>query len=157
MRIHRIRLTGIGPYAETQDVDFDTLNSAGLFLLDGPTGAGKSTILTALCYAIYGTLPGDRRPESLVTTLRPLGTVVPEVLVEFTVQDRRFEVIRSPRHARLKKRGTGTTMTQASVSLREQEDGAWAAPLTRADEVGQQIGSVMHLDAQQFKIGRAHV
>lgn len=150
MRIHRIRLTGIGPYAETQDVDFDALNSAGLFLLDGPTGAGKSTILTALCYAIYGSLPGDRRPESLVTTLRPVGTVVPEVLVEFTVQERRFEVIRSPRHARLKKRGTGTTMTQASVSLREQEDGAWAAPLTRADEVGQQIGSVLHLDAQQF-------
>ncbi|WIK82642.1 AAA family ATPase [Micrococcus lylae] len=150
MRIHRIRLTGIGPYAETQDVDFEALNSAGLFLLDGPTGAGKSTILTALCYALYGSVPGGRSPDSLVTTLRPAGTVAPEVLVEFTVQTRRFEVLRSPRHARPKKRGKGTTMTPASVSLRELKDGAWTAPLTRADEVGQQIASVMHLDAEQF-------
>ena len=150
MRIHRMRLTGIGPYADTQDVDFEALNSAGLFLLDGPTGAGKSTILSALCYALYGSVPGGRSPESLVTTLRPPGTVAPEVLVELTVQGRRFEVSRSPRHARRKKRGTGTTTTQASASLREQRDGEWGAPLTRADEVGQQIGSVMHLDAEQF-------
>ena len=112
MRIHRMRLTGIGPYADTQDVDFEALNSAGLFLLDGPTGAGKSTILSALCYALYGSVPGGRSPESLVTTLRPPGTVAPEVLVELTVQGRRFEVSRSPRHARRKKRGTGTTTTQ---------------------------------------------
>jgi len=150
MRIHRIRLTGIGPYAEPQDVDFDALNAAGLFLLDGPTGAGKSTILAALCYALYGSVPGGRSPESLVTTLRPPGTVAPEVLVEFTVQGRRFEAVRSPRHARPKKRGQGTTMTQASVSLREQTDGVWGAPLTRADEVGQQIAAVMSLDAEQF-------
>lgn len=150
MRIHRIRLTGIGPYADTQDVDFDALNSAGLFLLDGPTGAGKSTILAALCYALYGSVPGGRSPESLVTTLRPPGAVAPEVLVEFTVQGRRFEVLRSPRHARPKKRGTGTTTTQASVSLREQREGEWGAPLTRADEVGQQIADVLRLDAEQF-------
>ncbi|CAM3594888.1 SMC family ATPase [Micrococcus flavus] len=150
MRIHRIRLTGIGPYAETQDVDFDALNSAGLFLLDGPTGAGKSTVLAALCYALYGSVPGGRSPESLVTTLRPPGSVVPEVLVEFTVQGRRFEVLRSPRHARPKKRGAGTTTTQAAVSLRERQDGGWGAPLTRADEVGQQIADVLHLDAEQF-------
>ncbi|XNZ00856.1 AAA family ATPase [Micrococcus luteus] len=150
MRIHRIRLTGIGPYAEPQDVDFDALNAAGLFLLDGPTGAGKSTILAALCYALYGSVPGGRSPESLVTTLRPAGAVAPEVLVEFTVQGRCFEAVRSPRHARPKKRGTGTTMTQASVSLREQADGVWGAPLTRADEVGQQIAAVMNLDAEQF-------
>ena len=150
MRIHRIRLTGIGPYADTQDVDFDALNSAGLFLLDGPTGAGKSTILAALCYALYGSVPGGRSPESLVTTLRPPGAVAPEVLVEFTVQGRRFEVLRSPRHARPKKRGTGTTTTQASVSLRERREGEWGAPLTRADEVGQQIADVLRLDAEQF-------
>ncbi|TFI42660.1 hypothetical protein E4A41_10610, partial [Micrococcus endophyticus] len=68
MRIHRMRLQGIGPYAEAQDVDMDRLNDAGLFLLDGPTGAGKSTVLAALCYALYGSVPGGRSPESLVTT-----------------------------------------------------------------------------------------
>lgn len=154
MRIHRMRLQGIGPYAEAQDVDMDRLNDAGLFLLDGPTGAGKSTVLAALCYALYGSVPGGRSPESLVTTLRPPGAVVPEVLVEFTVQGRRFEVVRSPRHERLKKRrsasGKDTTPTPAAVSLREHVDGAWQEPLTRNDEVGVQVADVMHLDAAQF-------
>ena len=150
MRIHRMRLQGLGPYADRQDVDFAALNAAGLFLLDGPTGAGKSTILAALCYALYGSVPGGRLPESLVTTLREPGAVTPEVLLEFSVQGRRFEVLRSPKHLRKKKKGDGLTSTQAAVSLREHAEGEWGAPLTRADEVGQLIASVMHLDADQF-------
>ena len=154
MRIHRMRLEGLGPYAQAQDVDFDRLNAAGLFLLDGPTGAGKSTVLAALCFALYGTVPGGRSAESLVTTLREPGAVIPEVQVEFTVQGRRFEVVRSPRHERPRRRrsaaGGATVTTQATVSLRERVAGEWTAPLTRADEVGQQIADVLHLDAEQF-------
>lgn len=154
MRIHRMRLEGLGPYAQAQDVDFDRLNAAGLFLLDGPTGAGKSTVLAALCFALYGTVPGGRSAESLVTTLREPGAVIPEVQVEFTVQGRRFEVVRSPKHERPRRRrsaaGGATVTTQATVSLLERVDGEWTAPLTRADEVGQQIAAVLHLDAEQF-------
>ena len=154
MRIHRMRLEGLGPYAQAQDVDFDRLNAAGLFLLDGPTGAGKSTVLAALCFALYGTVPGGRSIESLVTTLREPGAVIPEVQVEFTVQGRRFEVVRSPKHERPRRRrsaaGGATVTTPATVSLRERVDGEWTAPLTRADEVGQQIAAVLHLDAEQF-------
>ncbi|WP_412959221.1 AAA family ATPase [Micrococcus luteus] len=149
-----MRLEGLGPYAQAQDVDFDRLNAAGLFLLDGPTGAGKSTVLAALCFALYGTVPGGRSAESLVTTLREPGAVIPEVQVEFTVQGRRFEVVRSPKHERPRRRrsaaGGATVTTQATVSLRERVDGEWTAPLTRADEVGQQIAAVLHLDAEQF-------
>ncbi|MFI8808022.1 AAA family ATPase [Micrococcus luteus] len=154
MRIHRMRLEGLGPYAQAQDVDFDRLNASGLFLLDGPTGAGKSTVLAALCFALYGTVPGGRSAESLVTTLREPGAVIPEVQVEFTVQGRRFEVVRSPKHERPRRRrsaaGGATVTTPATVSLRERVDGEWTAPLTRADEVGQQIAAVLHLDAEQF-------
>ncbi|WP_169577987.1 AAA family ATPase [Micrococcus luteus] len=149
-----MRLEGLGPYAQAQDVDFDRLNAAGLFLLDGPTGAGKSTVLAALCFALYGTVPGGRSAESLVTTLREPGAVIPEVQVEFTVQGRRFEVVRSPKHERPRRRrsaaGGATVTTQATVSLRERVAGEWTAPLTRADEVGQQIAAVLHLDAEQF-------
>lgn len=111
-------------------------------------------MLAALCFALYGTVPGGRSAESLVTTLREPGAVIPEVQVEFTVQGRRFEVVRSPKHERPRRRrsaaGGATVTTQATVSLRERVDGEWTAPLTRADEVGQQIAAVLHLDAEQF-------
>ena len=46
--------------AETVSVDFDHLSDAGLFLLTGPTGAGKTSVLDAVCFALYGDVPGDR-------------------------------------------------------------------------------------------------
>ncbi|MEN0015963.1 MAG: AAA family ATPase, partial [Solirubrobacteraceae bacterium] len=60
MRIHRLAIEGIGPYATRQDLDFDDLTAQGLFLLTGPTGAGKTTVLDAIVFALYGTVPGAR-------------------------------------------------------------------------------------------------
>ena len=60
MRLHRLELVAFGPFAEPQQVDFDELSSAGLFLLHGPTGAGKSSVLDAICFALYGRVPGVR-------------------------------------------------------------------------------------------------
>ena len=79
MRIHRMRLQGIGPYAEAQDVDMDRLNDAGLFLLDGPTGAGKSTI-SRLLFRFYDVTDGavrvDGALESRKTAKIRAGQVV---------------------------------------------------------------------------------
>ncbi|NEE39771.1 AAA family ATPase, partial [Streptomyces sp. SID7982] len=47
MRLHRLSITAFGPFGATQEVDFDALSSAGLFLLHGPTGAGKTSVLDA--------------------------------------------------------------------------------------------------------------
>ncbi|MEH3054147.1 MAG: AAA family ATPase [Patulibacter minatonensis] len=60
MRIHHLTIDGIGPYATRQEIDVDRLSSGGLFLLTGPTGAGKTTILDAIVYALYGSVPGVR-------------------------------------------------------------------------------------------------
>ncbi|MFC6344967.1 AAA family ATPase, partial [Nocardioides hankookensis] len=60
MRLHHLQATAFGPFAETIDVDFDHLSAAGLFLLSGPTGAGKTSVLDAVCFALYGDVPGDR-------------------------------------------------------------------------------------------------
>ena len=58
MRLHRLRMTALGPYATEQVIDFDRLAQGGLFLLEGPTGAGKSTVLDAVTFALYGGLAG---------------------------------------------------------------------------------------------------
>ncbi|MEV4902208.1 AAA family ATPase [Citricoccus sp. NPDC055426] len=155
MRIHRIELNGFGPFAGRETVDFTTLNEAGLFLLDGPTGAGKSTVLAGICFALYGSVPGGRSPESLASTQSPVGTR-PEVLLDFTIRSRRFEVLRWPRFRRVAKRrrkdqdGVALTEEKAGAVLRERRDGEWVELSVRADEIGQLLRAELSLDAQQF-------
>lgn len=60
MKLHTLTMTAFGPYAGTETIDFDALSGTGLFLLQGDTGAGKTTILDAVCFALYGKLPGAR-------------------------------------------------------------------------------------------------
>src|SRR4029079_8137401 len=107
MRLHRWRVEAFGPFAGVEEVDFDDL--AGLFLLHGPTGAGKSSVLDAVCFALYGQLPGARaarRPH--LRSDHAAADAAPRVVLEVTIGGRRLEVTRSPEWQRPKKRGTRT-------------------------------------------------
>ncbi|MGA0979919.1 MAG: AAA family ATPase, partial [Candidatus Nanopelagicales bacterium] len=68
MRLRRLALSGIGPFRGEEVIDFDTLTRSGLFLVEGPTGAGKSTIIDAITYALYGSVAGGR--ESTTDRIR---------------------------------------------------------------------------------------
>ena len=153
MRIHRIELQAFGPFAGRETVDLEPLNEAGLFLLDGPTGAGKSTVLAAVCFALYGTLPGQRSADSLASTHASPGTR-PEVLLEVTLGGRRFEILRWPRHQRPRLRrskdGSALTEEKAGAQLRELRDGQWTEVSVRADEIGHLLRTVLPLDSEQF-------
>ena len=59
MRLISLTLTGIGPFAGREHVDFAALTRSGLFLIEGPTGAGKSTIIDAIVFALYGDVSGS--------------------------------------------------------------------------------------------------
>ncbi len=111
MRLHRLDITAFGPFGGFQTVDFDELSSAGLFLLHGPTGAGKTSVLDAVCYALYGSVPGVRQSGQglgLRSDHAEVGTRT-EVRLELTVAGRRLELTRQPPWARPKKRGAGST------------------------------------------------
>ena len=60
MRLHRLQINAFGPFAGTEDVDFDQLSDAGLFLLHGQTGAGKSSVLDAVCLRVVRPGAGAR-------------------------------------------------------------------------------------------------
>lgn len=60
MRLHSLSLVAFGPFPDLVEIDFDALNSAGVFLLSGATGAGKTSVLDAIAFALYGEVPGDR-------------------------------------------------------------------------------------------------
>ena len=149
MRLHRLSVTAFGPFAGTEHVDFDELNDAGLFLLTGPTGAGKSSLLDAVCFALYGTVPGVRGVKTLKSQHAP-ADVAPEVVLDVTVQGRRFVVRRSPEWARPKKRGDGLLVEKASASITETTGGGEHFLSSRAAEVGHLVTSLMGMNAAQF-------
>ncbi|MZF83676.1 SMC family ATPase [Streptomyces sp. SID5643] len=155
MRLHRLAVTAFGPFGGTQTVDFDDLSSAGLFLLHGPTGAGKTSVLDAVCYALYGSVPGARQGGGQGTTLRSdhaAPATRTEVTLDLTVAGRRLEVTRQPPWERPKKRGTGTTLDKAQTWLREYDAtaGAWKDLSRSHQEIGEEITQLLGMSREQF-------
>ena len=150
MRLHHLSLTAFGPFAGTETVDFDALNDAGLFLLSGATGAGKTSILDAVCFALYGAVPGVRGVKALRSQHADDQTA-PEVVLDFSVRDRTFRVRRSPEWNRPKRRGTGTVTEKASASMIETTGGSEHFLTSRAAEVGLMISELIGMRAAQFQ------
>jgi len=151
MRIHRLRISGFGPFAGTEEVDFDRLSAHGLFLLNGPTGAGKTSVLDAICFALYGSVPGARQDGKRLRSDHAEPGQEPAVSCEFSAQGRRFEVTRSPAWEKPSARGrNGFTTQQAKTLLRERVDGTWTEKSARNDEAGAEILALLGMDREQF-------
>ncbi|MER5424559.1 AAA family ATPase [Streptosporangium roseum] len=151
MRPHRLWISAFGSFPAEEEVDFDALAEAGLFLIHGPTGAGKTTVLDALCYALYGRVPGKRdSAKSLRCDHAPPGRG-PSVALEVTIRGRRLKITRSPAWQRPKLRGTGTTRENEKALLQElTPSGEWTGLTTRVDEAGELIGTLLGMNAEQF-------
>lgn len=151
MRLHRLEIQAFGPFAQRQIIDFDELSQQGIFLLNGPTGAGKTSILDAIAYALYGQLPGARSDslKNLHSHHAP-SDLAPEVVCEFSAGGRRLEVRRTPEWRRPAKRGSGTTREQASTHLRELVGEHWEALSARNDEAAAQILALLGMSMAQF-------
>ena len=151
MRIHRLELTAFGPFPDTEVVDFDRLNASGLFLLTGPTGAGKTSILDAICFALYGAVPGSRNGAKAFKSDHAAGDAVPSVTLELTVRDRRVRVVRQPGWSRPSRRAkSGLVEEKAKATISELVEGTWVAHSNRVDEVGQLITSLLGMNKHQF-------
>ncbi|MCV9993987.1 SMC family ATPase [Paeniglutamicibacter sp. ZC-3] len=151
MRVHALQIEAFGPFAKRASIDFDALSEAGIFLLNGETGAGKTSVLDGICYALYGSLPGVRQGSKSLRSDHASPTAVPEVICEFSTGGRRFEVTRSPAWERPSTRSkNGFTTAQAQSRLRERIDGAWIEKSTRNDEVGHVLAEILGLDKEQF-------
>ena len=149
MRVHRLEVDAFGPFPGTIEVDLDAIGAAGLFLIHGPTGAGKSSLLDAICYALYANLPGTRSKKGLRSDHAPEGRV-PRVVLEFSASGGRYRLTRSPEFSRPKKRGTGTVPVQAKVSFEERVRGQWEVVSTSHTEVGDLVLELVGMGLAQF-------
>ncbi|MGO4187087.1 AAA family ATPase [Pseudarthrobacter sp. TAF60_1] len=151
MRIHRLTISAFGPFAGTEEIDFDRLSAHGLFLLNGPTGAGKTSVLDAVCFALYGSVPGARQDGKRLRSDHADPALEPSVTCEFSAQGRHFEVTRSPAWDKPSTRGkNGFTTQQAKTLLRERIAGAWTDRSGRNDEAGAEITGLLGMDREQF-------
>ncbi|MEV5576487.1 SMC family ATPase [Spirillospora sp. NPDC052269] len=150
MRLHRLVVTAFGPFSDRQEIDFGALSDAGLFLIQGQTGAGKTSVLDAVCFALYGQVPGVRNSARGLRSDHAAPELGPSVQLETTVRGRRLRVTRSPEWYRPKKRGEGLTKENAKVVLEELERGEWVALSTRVGEADDVIGSLLGMTAAQF-------
>lgn len=148
MRLHTLEVTSFGPFADTVTVDFDELGADGLFLLHGQTGAGKTTILDAVAFALYGTVPGARKDgKRLLSDHAPVGSV-PTVTLRATIGGRPLRITRSPEYERPKKRGAGTLTENAKATL-EWLDGA-GENLSRIPDIAREVERLLGMTADQF-------
>ena len=151
MRLHTLRMHAVGPFADEQVIDFDRLGAGGLFLFEGPTGVGKSTILDALTFALYGGLASDTGDPARLRSDFAGPDDRPEVTLEFSVRGGRHRITRSPEYARPKKRGTGVTKEKASVHLERLGAAGWESRSHAKDEVGTIVSELLGLTREQFR------
>lgn len=153
MQLHSLTLTAIGPFPGTHTIDFCTLSAGGLFLLEGPTGAGKSTIIDAVVFALYGEPASSASSRDRITSRHAVPGTRPVVDLVFETSAGVHRVRRSPEHLRPKQRGTGLTKEQAQVRLwrlADPGDQAGHSLSTRVGEADAEILRIIGLSREQF-------
>lgn len=164
MRLHTLTLQAVGPFAGRHTVDFAALSAGGLFLLEGPTGAGKSTVIDAVVFALYGKVASASASEDRLRSAFAADDTETVVDLVFETGHGVYRVRRTPAYERAKRRGTGRARQQATVRLWRltgAPDGI--APVgdaddvpggellsTRLDEAGAELTRLVGLDRAQF-------
>ena len=150
MRLHMLELQAFGPYATVQRIDFERLAISGLFLLEGPTGSGKTTILDAITFALYGGLSVDASGTDRLHSDFAGPEVEPSVTCEFSLSGVRYRITRVPEHRRRKKRGEGFTTQASRVHLERCDGGGWVSLSSNKAEAGTMITEAVGLTREQF-------
>ena len=154
MRIHSLTMTGIGPYAGREHIDFDAVGASGRFLLTGPTGSGKTTIIDAIVFALYGDVAdsADSSKERIRSTL--VGPHTESVIeLVFSTGAGVYRVRRTPTYERAKRRGQGTTTQNGTVKLwhlAEVGGEPLDEPVTRVGDADAEIARAVGLSREQF-------
>lgn len=119
MKPIKLSIQAFGPFAGTEEIDFTKLGNNPLFLINGPTGAGKSSILDAICFALYGQTTGAERDAGQMRCDHSDMSLLTEATLEFMLGEKCYRIRRAPTQERSKSRGEGTTTQQAEAQLWE--------------------------------------
>ena len=153
MRILRLTMDAVGPFPGHEVIDFEAFSDAGRFLLSGPTGAGKSTIIDAIVFALYGKVSGGRdSSDSRIRSRYASEQAKTEVELIFSTSSGNYKVRRQPAYERVKKNGKGVTKQNAKAWLFKLDEQLRevSEPLTKTSDVGTEITRIVGLSREQF-------
>lgn len=146
MRPINLKFTAFGPYADTQTVDFTQMQTSTMFVINGPTGSGKTTIFDAISFALYGSASGSDRSAEMFRSEFAAPDIQTSVEFSFELRNQIYNIKRLPSQLRPKKRGEGFTKVESSVVLSYGE-----TVISAQNEVNTKISDLLGLTKDQFK------
>ncbi len=146
MKPLNLTISAFGPYAKEQHIDFTKLTEQ-IFVISGPTGAGKTTIFDAISFALFGEASGSSRDRDSLRSDFALPGIETYIEMEFELRDKVYKVKRSPQQEQKKLRGEGYTIRNADAELLL-PDGTLITKIANVDE---KINELLGINKAQFK------
>lgn len=150
MRPLKLIVSGFGPYAEKTELDLSKLGSNGLFLITGDTGAGKTTLFDAICFALYGKSSGGDRKAGMLRSKYASEDTPTEVSLEFSYQGKMYKVCRSIAAADSSDQPDDDTRSSISANTKAQLILPDGRILTKVTDINNKIVDILGINDKQF-------
>ena len=148
MKPIKLTMSAFGPYAgKSPDIDFEQFEDRGLFLITGDTGAGKTTIFDAICFALYGKSSGSYRDSKWLRSEYADAKTKSYVEFHFSHQGKTYGIRRYPSFERPKLKGSGTITEPEKVAFWEEGK----PPVEKVKDANEAIAKLINIDENQFK------
>lgn len=145
-----LTIEAFGPYRDSVTLDFNELQNHSMFLISGPTGAGKTSILDAMVYALYGEPSGEVRKTDAIRSDFAEPQHMTRVDFSFAIGEAQYRIERLPKQLVAKKRGTGMREQNASATVYEMKDGEWKVIATATAAIRDTIQRIIGFRKDQF-------
>ncbi|KOO11732.1 hypothetical protein AKJ18_27610, partial [Vibrio xuii] len=143
-------MQAFGPFATKEVIDFTHLGSNPLFLINGPTGSGKTSILDAICFALYGETTSNERLGMQMRCDLAAIDVPTEVQFEFALHNKVYRVVRAPEQYLPKARGEGTTRRKHTAALYQLGESETLIT-NKTAQVKSEVATIIGLNETQFR------
>jgi len=152
MKPERLVMQAFGPFTGREEIDFTLFGASPMILINGPTGSGKSTVLDAICFALYGSTSGVDRDASQMRAQQAAGTVLSEVEFTFSLGTDRWRIRRVPHQRRPKLKGDGETEQKPEAQVWRMQGDEWVVEVPRGmGKTTRFIETLTGLNADQFR------
>ena len=147
MKPTKLTLSAFGPFSDRVELDLTQLDGQGLFLITGDTGAGKTTLFDAICFALYGEVSGPYRPVEHLRSDFAAPDAQTFVQLEFVHRGKTYTLKRNPAYERPKLRGSGTVKEKPDARLTRPGE----PPVQGVRQVNTAVRELLGIDCAQFK------